>query len=231
MDRQERIEDEAAILRKLLLSHSRELRCCLPGIIEKVDMKKMTCVVQPSIQMVHYDKTGARKFVDLPLLVDMPIVYAQGGDFIFTFPVRKNDECLAIFADRCIDAWWQNGGVQGQIEFRSHDLSDGFALVGVRSQPRVLNPPPDAENVQLRTEDGKNSITMTPDGEVIINATKGVKIQAPKVDIGGCNGKGDTEFKLCGTRESNQDCSAGGVSLMNHVHVCGNCGTTDKPVQ
>ncbi len=173
MDRHERIEDKTAIQRKVMESFGRNLWCCLPGLIEKVDFQKMTCEVQPSIRMVQFDTKGGRKFVDLPLLVDVPLVYPQGGFGLLTFPVKKGDECLVVFSDRCIDAWWQNGGVQGQIEFRQHDLSDGFAIVGVRSQPRVLTPPPDPENVQLRSEDGKTHVSMKPDGTVAMINEKG----------------------------------------------------------
>ncbi len=228
MDRHERIEDPIAVQRKVMEAFGRSLRCNLPGIIEKVNLREMTCEVQPSIQMVQFDRNGEVKFVDLPLLVDVPLVYPQGGFGILTFPVKAGDECLVMFADRCIDAWWQSGGVQGQIEFRQHDLSDGFAQVGVRSQPRVLNPPPDAENVQLRSEDGKNHITMTPDGIIAINATKEIRLHSPKVSIAGWNGKGDAIIEHSGTMNSSGDHVAGGISDMNHTHPC-SCGATGAP--
>lgn len=173
MDRRERIKDDAAITEWVVDSALRGMWCHLPGIIESVDMPKMICVVQPAIRGVHIKEKGEREFVNLPLLVDVPIVYPQGGFGILTFPIKKGDECLVMFADRCIDAWWQNGGIQGQIEFRNHDLSDGFALVGVRSQPRVLDPPPDPENVQLRSEDGKTHVSMKPDSTVVMINEKG----------------------------------------------------------
>jgi hypothetical protein len=173
VDRHERIEDDVAVLRKALESFGRNLWCCLPGLIEKVDFQKMTCVVQPAIQAILFDEKGGRKPVNLPLFEDVPIWYPQGGFGVLTFPIKKGDECLVVFADRCIDAWWQSGGIQGQIEFRQHDLSDGFALVGVRSQPRVLNPSPDPENVQLRSEDGKTHVSMKPDGTVAMINEKG----------------------------------------------------------
>ena len=65
----------------------------------------------------------------------MPVVFPGGGGFALTFPVAAGDECLVVFASRCIDAWWQSGGVGEPMEPRMHDLSDGFALIGVRSQP------------------------------------------------------------------------------------------------
>ena len=229
MDRQERIEDKIAIRRKAMESFGRGLWCCLPGIIEKVNFQQVTCEVQPSIRMIQFDKKGNRNPVDLPILVDVPLVYPQGGFGVLTFPVKKGDECLVVFADRCIDAWWQNGGVQGQIEFRQHDLSDGFAFVGIRSQPRVLDPPPDPENVQLRSEDGKNSVTLTPDGIITTEGVTEVRVRTPSITMAGWNGKGDAHFALVGDMESTGDVVAGGISLMNHVHACAHCGTTEEP--
>src|SRR5208283_486773 len=76
--------------------------------------------------------------VQIPLLVDVPVVMPRAGGFEITLPVTAGDECLVIFADLCIDAWWQNGGVQARMDKRRHDFSDGFAILGPWSQPRVL---------------------------------------------------------------------------------------------
>ena len=42
-----------------------------------------------------------------------------------------------IFADMCIDGWWQNGDIQNQAEQRRHDLSDAFAILSPFSQPKA----------------------------------------------------------------------------------------------
>ena len=68
------------------------------------------------------------------------MVFPGGGGWSITFPVSKGDEALVVFASRCIDDWWQSGGVGIQPDLRMHDLSDGFAIIGPRSQPRKLNP-------------------------------------------------------------------------------------------
>jgi hypothetical protein len=75
-----------------------------------------------------------------------------------------------VFSSRCIDAWWQSGGVQEAMEARMNDLSDGFAFVGVRSQVRLL-PSVSTSTTQLRSDDGTayvqvgaNEIKLTPDG-------------------------------------------------------------------
>ena len=51
---------------------------------------------------------------------------------------------------------WQRypqGGVQNQVECRRHDLSDGFAIIGVWSQPRVI-PGYSTGSAQLRNDAG-----------------------------------------------------------------------------
>jgi hypothetical protein len=98
----------------------------------------MTCTVQPSIQEIVIDNRGNQKPINLPLLLDVPLVFPSGGGFSVTFPMAINDEVLILFSARCIDAWWQNGGIQQASESRMHDLSDAFAIPGPKSLPNAL---------------------------------------------------------------------------------------------
>lgn len=89
-----------------------------------------------------------------------------------TFPLAPGDECLVVFASRCIDSWWQLGGVQGQAEFRMHDLSDGFCIPGPKSQPRKIAV---ASKTQLRTNNGGTLIEIE-NGKIRVKGTD-VKIE------------------------------------------------------
>ncbi len=111
----------------------------LPGIVTAVDLVKMTCSVQPAIQGTVTDESGARTAVNLPLLADVPILFPRAGNFILTMPLAANDEVLVVFSSRCIDAWWQSGGVQRPMEARMHDLSDGFAILAPSSQAKLVS--------------------------------------------------------------------------------------------
>ncbi len=163
MDRRERVNDPVEALRAALDGRQAEIWTALPGIVQNFDPKTMTVTVQPSIKGAFDDERGRTRSVNLPLLQDVPVCFPCGGGFTLTHPVREGDEALVVFASRCIDGWWQNGGVGERPDERMHDLSDGFAIVGPRSQPRVLDPETDTENVQLRTDDGEAHITMMPD--------------------------------------------------------------------
>ena len=74
-----------------------------------------------------------------------------------TYKVKPGDECLVVFASRCIDAWWQSGGIQSPAEARMHDLSDGFAIPGPWSQAAKIEGV-SASAVQLRSDDGASCV-------------------------------------------------------------------------
>lgn len=171
MDRKERVDDELAALRAVLRGYQAGIWTALPGVIESFDNDAQTCVVQPTIKMPIRANDGTVKTVALPQLVDCPVQFPSGGNCTLTFPVAPGDECLVVFASRCIDAWWQSSGVQEQAELRMHDLSDGFALLGFRSRPRALAGI-STSSAQLRSDDGSTYIDLNP-------ALQKVKIVAP----------------------------------------------------
>lgn len=188
----------------------------LPGLIESFDATAMTCTVQPAIQSRVRDRSGTQTLVDMPLLLDCPVQFPAGGGCTLTFPVKPGDECLVVFASRCIDSWWQSGGIQAPAEYRMHDRSDGFALLGFRSQPRVIGAV-STSAAQLRSDDGATFISVAPGGAVAITAPAGLTINADVV----VNGKVTTTG----------DVKAGTISLQTHKHtgVQGGSGTSGGP--
>jgi phage baseplate assembly protein gpV len=160
------------------------------------------------------------------------VFFPGGGGLTLTFPIKPGDECLVIFASRCIDAWWQQGGIKGQAELRMHDLSDGFIFAGVRSQPRafVVN----TTSAQLRTDDGAAYVEVNPTSKNInvvtpanANITAGgeAKVTAPTIKLVG-NVEITGNLNISGTTIGN------GVNLNTHVHtgVQPGGGNTGAPI-
>lgn len=143
----------------------------MPGIIQSFNAGAVTATVQLAIKGIVHAPDGTAQFVNMPLLVDVPVHFPRGGGCTLTFPVTKGDECLVVFAARCIDGWWQSGGVQAPMDPRIHDLSDGFAFVGFFSQATKIGGISTA-STQLRSNDGATYIDLNP-------STKKVKIVAP----------------------------------------------------
>lgn len=148
------------------------MRVSIPGIIQSFDPNAVTAVVQPAIKGAEQDESGAEVSVNLPLLVDVPVVFPRGGGCSLTFPVKEGDECLVIFADRCIDFWWQSGGVQEPVDGRMHDLSDAFAIVGPQSQAKKISGI-STSAVELRSDDGSAKLSLNPESGAISGTAPG----------------------------------------------------------
>lgn len=245
MDFRERMGDEEEGLRSALDAHAAQLWTALPGLVQSFDPQAVTCTVQPAVMGTITTQAGQSKEAALPLLVDVPVVFARGGDFVLTCPVRAGDACLVVFAARCIDGWWQGGDVAPAMDARMHDLSDGFAIVGPFAASG-LTPPASAEDVQLRSLDGQvfiaikpdqtieavnpqASLTLTPGGEATIKAASAIKLDAPNIIIkgnltwtgptGGAGAYSITgDMQLNGQLASTGDQVAAGISQTGHTH-------------
>lgn len=194
MDQRERAGDPMEALRVAMDGREAQTWQGGPGIIQSFNAVKMTCVVQPAVQGRNTDPSGKTIFVNLPLLLDVPVVFQSGGGATLTFGIGPGDECWFSIADRCIDAWWQQGGIQPDPEVRMHDLSDAFAFVGPRSQPRVLGGI-STTTAQLRADDGATVIELDPVGQKInLTAPGGSTINADTTINGALHVTGAVTF-------------------------------------
>jgi len=164
------VQDHDEMYRRMGENNAYDLRVASPGIIQSFDPVTQTATVQLAIrEKMNID--GNISHEEIPSLLDVPVFMPRAGGYCLTMPVEKGDECLVIFGDNCMDAWWQSGGVQNQLEKRRHDLSDGYALIGIWSQPRVI--PNYSENsAQLRNDAGTAIIEIS--GTTININTSGV---------------------------------------------------------
>lgn len=164
-----------------------QLRVAIPGTIESFDPQKQTVTVQLAIReniLLNLKPTP----VTIRPIVDVPIIMMRAGGYTLALPVGIGDECLVIFGDMCMDSWWASGGVQNQDIRRRHDLSDGFAIIGPWSQPRVLPNFPTA-TAQLRSDDGLTKVEVDSNGTVTVQAQHVIINGATDVHV---NGNGQT---------------------------------------
>lgn len=200
----------------------------LPGVVTAVDLSKQTVSVQPSVQGSISAPDGSSQSVNLPLLVDVPIVWPRAGGFALTFPIVAGDEVLVVFASRCIDTWWQSGGVGVQAEVRMHDLSDGFAVLAPTSQPKKLNNVSSA-NVQLRDEAGTTYVEIAPGGKIKLLGATSIDLNAPTVNIQATNLNVNATTSMTGQVTQTGGMSIGGITFGTHKHPDPQGGTTGGP--
>jgi hypothetical protein len=175
------------------------LRCAIPGIVQSFDPVKQTCVVQIAIQEriappLTPGVTGAPPdWETINPLQDVPIIMMRVPGWSITLPIVAGTECLLIFADMCIDGWWQSGGLQPQMDRRRHDLSDAFALFGPWSQPHKLANY-STTSMQIRSDDQSILIDLAP-GQITVtaptvnvNSTGSINATAPTVKAAASGG-------------------------------------------
>lgn len=184
MDQREQSGDHTEALQAMLDGRQARLWTAMPGIIQSFNAAKMTCEVQISIMGLQTKPDGSQQAVKIALCVDCPVVFPSGGGFMLTFYPEQGDECLLVFASRCIDAWWQSGGIQKQQELRMHDLSDGFAIPGPRSVPNALTNIKE-HAVQLRSNDGNTYMEINSDQKFKVVAPGGITLNGVTIDSNG----------------------------------------------
>ncbi|MGP2948274.1 phage baseplate assembly protein V [Serratia nevei] len=232
----ERQDSPELVLKAVADSLSTSLRVAMPGIIQSFNVDAVTAMIQPAVKASVRQSDGSLSSVALPLLVDVPVVFPRGGGVTLTFPVAAGDECLVVFADRCIDYWWQNGGVQEPLDQRQHHLADAFALVGPQSQAQKISGI-STSAAQLRTDDGaafieldpgSHAINVTTQGKLTASAQGGTEINSPEIVLNGNvtingnlsqgMGNGGGTATMYGPVTVTNDVTAGGISLQTHKH-------------
>lgn len=196
MNRQSRLSDKFPVLpdviERFLRQYDFDLRCAAPGIIRSFDPIEQTVKVQIALKELIYVE-GKMSSVAIKELLDVPIVFPRAGNFVMAFPVTEGDECLVIFADMCIDSWWKLGeeknspqvskGAQEQMSVRRHDLSDGFAILGPWSQPKVFEDYA-TDCMEIRTLNGENKIQVKDDSvKIVIKDDAYVEVKEDQIKI------------------------------------------------
>lgn len=168
-------------------SRLKELHTSIPGIIETFNAEKQLASIQPAIKRIFVTRNGDKEILvpsDLPILINVPIIFPRGGGFSLTFPVKKGDECLLTFCERSIDRWHNTGKIEVPGARRFHSLSDATAFVGLSS---LINKIPNYDNIntQFRSDDSKVEITLLDNGTISIKAETKVIVDCPDAEFTG----------------------------------------------
>lgn len=240
MDPRERYNDQLAFAKVVQDGVQGKMWTAIPGFITEISdlAGQLTVKVQPTIQGIQTDQTGKSKYVNMPVLPDVPVIIMGGGGYSAVFPIAVNDEALVIFSSRNIDMWWQSGGVQVPGDQRQHDLSDGFAIVGPRNKTRPISAYP-STTMQLRSDDKSVYLELDkPGGTLNLVAPTLVHIRTATLTV-----DATTKINLnTPTVAASQAITAGAnitaglnsvaIALLNHLHsgVTSGGSNTGEPV-
>jgi hypothetical protein len=117
---------------------ARAINCTLIGTVELFN--PLTNTVSVSLNFKRQLPDG--RVLDFPLLTDVPVFIYSGGYSHFVMPIEPGDTCIVLFCDKDIDLWHYSGETKVPNTPRTHALSDGIALVGIRpaSNPHDITP-------------------------------------------------------------------------------------------
>lgn len=243
-----RLDDSVENIDRKTEKMSDRIRVACPGIVTKFDAAKQTVSVQLAIRERLSFHGKPFEDMDIPELGDVPIYMPRAGNFVLTMPVTVGDECLVVFADMCIDSWYQSGGTKNtQIDNRRHDLSDGFAIIGPWSQPKVISSySTDSAFLRNLNDDSyieirDNDINIKTPTKITIEAGSEVEVKAPTVNVNATTTtvtSPTTEIKggnitLTGSSMVNiagGNCQIDGKDFLNHVHTNGGGVGNSGPV-
>ena len=189
------------------------LHTALPCKVVSFDSGKQTVTLAVQVKMQLADGNGA----DIPPLVDVPVSFPRGGGFAVTFPLKAGDEGIAIFSERCIDGWWQNGTASTPLDFRLHDLSDAMFIPGICSVPKTVKNFFN-DGLSMQTLDGGTYIRIT-NGKILIQGN--IEHQGNTSQTG--------SHSSTGVISSDTDVKAGEISVKTHKHTGDSGGKTGVP--
>lgn len=125
--------DLPAVLRSLLREAHTSINCVQIGTIQSFNAANQTATIKIAMKLVEkLDADGSKVLRDYPLLLECPVFILHGAGDAITFPIAAGDSCIILFNDRQIDQWLNFGeGLPPEVG-RTHNISDGIALVGLK---------------------------------------------------------------------------------------------------
>lgn len=143
------------VLRLAINEQLAELHTAIPAVVESYDAAKQTITARPSLKRKYSDNS----VIERPLIPNVPVAFPRGGGASMTFPLKKGDSVLLVFAMRSLDVWKNKGGVVDPQDGRKFHITDAIAIPGGYPESK---PEPRASSANLRIQIGDSEIEMQP---------------------------------------------------------------------
>jgi hypothetical protein len=149
------MSDELSVLLKEAFEYNMtNVHTAFPGAIEKYDAKTRRADIQPYLKR----KLPDGKFMNFPVVPDVPVLFFGTTKFSIHAPLEKGDEVLVIVCERSTDNWRDEGGTGIEDDDpRRFNLMDCFAIPGLQPVEFIVA---DEDGLQIIHKD-------KPDGELI----------------------------------------------------------------
>lgn len=101
-----------------------------PAVVKSYDAETRRAEVQPSLKR----KMSNGEFMDLPIIVDVPVLYFGTAKAGIHIPLEEGDEVLIVCSERCLDSWKDAGGDSIEdTDTRRFSMPDAVAIPGLQA--------------------------------------------------------------------------------------------------
>jgi hypothetical protein len=102
-----------------------------PAVVKSYDAETRRAEVQPSLKR----KMSNGEFMDLPIIVDVPVLYFGTAKAGIHIPLEEGDEVLIVCSERCLDSWKDAGGDSIEdADTRRFSFPDAICIPGLQAQ-------------------------------------------------------------------------------------------------
>jgi hypothetical protein len=140
--------------------HLANVHTAMPATVVSYDASTGFAKVQPSIKRVYADG----ETVDLPKIINVPVVFPRAGKAFLHLPVTAGDCVLLVFSEASIDIWKAKGGKVDPQDRRRHALTDAYAIPG--GYPKSMGLGADASAEDLTMANDQIQLVLKPAGKV-----------------------------------------------------------------
>ena len=212
LDPQE-LESPQAFVDNLLSLAASFIKVCLPAKIISFDRANGVCSAALMVRPVS--KAGL--YLTLPDLVNIPVVFPEGGGYGLNLPLKPGDCGYIVFNDVDIAKFKETLSLSSCNTGRQHDFCDGvFIPAGLRQ-------------ISVSAEDEGRAVFQNLGGSIKISLGQSdIKIKGDTELTGNLTVKGDVEvsgdISAQGAISSGKTVTAaidvigGGISLKGHTH-------------
>lgn len=207
-------------LRSIMTEYMKEVYTCIPAHIKTFDPNTQLAQIELGIKRVD---VNGETFTPPPI-IQTPVLFV-GDKWSVETQIDTGCEGLALFSQRCIDAWVQAGGVAENPLRRFFDIQDAFFIPGFRPMPSVLKGFQN-NGARLRNADGSHYVWLKNDGTIEASNGDGSVNIASSGAITLSNGSGSIQLLADGSVNINglvitpngTLTDSGGISLNTHTH-------------
>ena len=171
------------------------MNCVKIGYIDSYDYNtRVSRVVIYNKRVVGLNDKGEHILEDYPPLY-CKTLFIGGGNSSINWSIEQGDECIVFFTDKELETPWISGQVSDVKYGRMHEYTDAICLTGFTTQPKAT---PTDGNLNLVSKNGIIHL----DGDTTI----------------------DGDLTVNGNLTVTGDATIGGISFLQHVHVCAGAG-------